>query len=113
MMIEHKDSVLEDIKKVKAIIMVEKMRRFSNIEQEIAKRRSWNPKLSMFMDLFTAQQAIENIETYVNNCPTATPAQYEAFKVYIRKSDMLWKQNFNDYFVKYKYIDGQIVRNKS
>jgi MoaA/NifB/PqqE/SkfB family radical SAM enzyme len=109
MMIEHKDSVLADIKAVKQLIMDEKVKRFKNLQVE-TQRRSWNSKYKIFTDLSTAQKAIENIERYVTYNNTSTAAEYEALKVYIRKSDSIWKQSFNNHFVKYKFIDGQIKR---
>ncbi len=109
MMIKHRDSVLKDIAEVKKMIMNEKFRRFSNLSAEI-KRRSWSERYKIFTDLFSAQRAIENIETYVTNNTSTTPAEYEALKVYIRKSDAIWKQDFNNHFVKYKFEEGQIKR---
>jgi hypothetical protein len=111
MMIEHKESVLEDIKKVKELIMKEKIRRFTNLE-ETSKNRSWNSLRKVFTDIQSAQLAIENIEQYILNNSFIKQEEYEALKVYIRKSDSIWKQNFNDYFVNYKYENGQIVRVK-
>jgi hypothetical protein len=109
MMIEHRESVLKDIAEVKKLIMKEKVRRFSNLAEEI-KRRAWSEKYKIFTDLYTAQKAIENIERYVTHNNTATADEYEALKVYIRKSDSIWKQNFNNHFIKYKFEDGQIKR---
>lgn len=58
----------------------------------------------------SALQSVENIEKYIlNHC--AEQKHWEAFKVYIRKSDSIWKQNFNDHIQNYKYIDGEIIRN--
>lgn len=109
MMIEHRESVLKDIAEVKKLIMKEKVRRFANLTEEL-KRRAWSEKYKIFTDLYTAQKAIENIERYVTHNNTATADEYEAMKVYIRKTDTIWKQNFNNHFVKYKFIDGQIIR---
>ncbi len=58
----------------------------------------------------SALQALENIKTYIIN-HRAEEKHWEAFKVYIRKSDVIWKQNFNDHIQNYKIIDGDIVRN--
>ena len=109
MMIEHRESVLKDIAEVKKLIMKEKVKRFSNLAEEI-KRRAWSDQYKIFTDLYTAQKAIENIERYVTHNNTATADEYEAMKIYIRKTDTIWKQNFNNHFVKYKFIDGQIIR---
>lgn len=108
MMLEHRDAVLRDIQQVKQLINDEKQRRMSNIEQNI-NMRSWSPYRKYFADLHTAQLAIENIEQYVTN-RHATQEELDALNVYIRKSDSIWKQNFNDYFVKYKFDNGKIIR---
>ena len=108
MMLKFPDKVLADIAKVKSMIQREKIKRFSNIEESV-KRRSWNAGYRMFTDLYSARLAIENIEAYVkNNIPTTE--EYDALQVYIRKTDTIWKQNFNDHFTEYKFIDNQIVR---
>lgn len=109
MMIEHRESTLEDIKRVKELIMREKIKRFSNLT-ETSNLRSWCNKRKIFTDIQSAQRAIENIERYILNNNLTKQEEYEALKVYIRKSDSIWKQNFNDFFVKYKYENGQIIR---
>jgi hypothetical protein len=58
----------------------------------------------------SALSALENIKTYITN-HRADEKHWEAFKVYIRKSDGIWKQNFNDHIQNYKFIDGEIIRN--
>ena len=108
MMLDHKEHVLKDIAAVKKLIMREKIKRFSNLE-ESSKMRSWNAKNKIFTDLFSASSAIANIETYVTN-NIAKPEQLDAFMTYIRKSDVIWKHNFNDYFKKYQIIDNKITR---
>jgi hypothetical protein len=35
---------------------------------------------------------------------------YESFLVFIRKTDAIWQQSFNDHMKKYKFVDGQIIR---
>jgi MoaA/NifB/PqqE/SkfB family radical SAM enzyme len=112
MMIEHKESVLKDIKEARSIIMKEKIRRFSNISETV-KMRSWKPDYKYFLDIYSANKALDNIEQYITNSTLVSEKEYEALKVYIRKSDSIWKQNFNDHFVKYKYENGQIIRKES
>jgi len=58
----------------------------------------------------SAREALKNIENYVINCNNLEYAEYEAFLVYIRKTDKIWKQNFNNHFKNYQYIDNKIVR---
>lgn len=108
MMLDHAEHVLKDIAEVKKSIMREKIKRFKNIE-ESHKMRSWDNQAKLFRDLHSASEAIANIETYVTN-NVANIEQLEALMIYIRKSDVIWKHNFNDYFKKYQIIDNKITR---
>jgi MoaA/NifB/PqqE/SkfB family radical SAM enzyme len=111
MMLKFSNKVLEDITKVKSLISKEKIKRFSNLEESI-KLRSWGSQHKSFSDLNSAKAAIDNIETYVkNNVPTIE--EYEALQVYIRKTDVIWKQNFNDHFKEYKFINNEITRTQT
>ena len=92
MMLHYKEQTLQDIAKTKDYIS---NFRVSNI-RESAKT--------------SAVQALKNIETYITN-HKAEEKHWEAFKVYIRKSDSIWKQNFNDHIHNYKFVDGEIIRN--
>jgi hypothetical protein len=58
----------------------------------------------------SAKRALKKIEDYMLNYDSLTHETYEAFSVYVKKTDVLWKQNFNQHMVKYKYIDNKIVR---
>ena len=58
----------------------------------------------------SALEALENIKKYIINHNTQE-SHWNAFKVYIKKSDTIWKQNFNDHIQNYRYTDGEIVRN--
>tara|TARA_B100002019_G_C21268011_1_gene600495 strand:- start:391 stop:1644 length:1254 start_codon:yes stop_codon:yes gene_type:complete len=58
----------------------------------------------------SALDALENIKKYITNHRTQE-SHWDAFKVYIRKSDSIWKQDFNQHIQNYKFIDGEIVRN--
>ena len=111
MMLKFADNVLDDIAKVKKLINEEKIRRFANIDETI-NLRSWSPRYKLFTDLHRARIAIDNIETYVkNNVPTAE--EYEALQVYIRKTDVIWKQDFNEHFKAYKFINNEIIRTQT
>lgn len=35
---------------------------------------------------------------------------YNRFLVYIKKTDQIWNQNFNDFFTKFKFVDQEIIR---
>lgn len=108
MMIDHAEHVLADIQEVKNLIMREKVRRFSNMATGV-KMRSWNSHYKIFTDLYSASKAIENIEVYVKN-NIAQKDQLDSYMTYIRKSDVLWKHNFNEYFKKYQIVDNKITR---
>ncbi len=58
----------------------------------------------------SALEALENIKKYIINHNTQE-SHWNAFKVYIKKSDTIWKQNFNDHIQNYRYTDGEIIRN--
>jgi len=92
MMLHFKEQTLQDIAETKDFIS---NFRVSNIRESATR---------------SALQAVENIEKYILNHKTEEK-HWEAFKVYIRKSDSIWKQNFNDYIHNYKFVDGEIIRN--
>ena len=37
---------------------------------------------------------------------------FKRFLVYRKKSDEIWKQNFNDYFVNYQIENNELIRVK-
>lgn len=109
MMFKFKEEVLQDIEDT-----------FIMIEEIYKKRKSHDNYKSLYShskifpgtwtDIESAKSALDIIKTYIlkNQC---VPEHWEAFKVYIRKSDSIWKQNFNDHIQHYKYVNGDIVRN--
>lgn len=105
--LNFKDFIKEDIKNLKYKIYKESIRRKNNNGE--TDRRAWKPKSNRFSDIYYAMRAIENIENYIANTE-ATEDLYEAFLVYVRKTDTIWNHKFNDYFVNYKFIDNKIVR---
>ena len=38
--------------------------------------------------------------------------EYNRFLIYRKKSDQIWGQNFNDYFVNYQIEDDELIRVK-
>ena len=56
-----------------------------------------------------ALRTLKEIEIYVLNHKT-TSNYWEDFLVYIRKTDEIWKHNFNDYMKKYKFENNRIRR---
>lgn len=107
-LIKHvfKNEMENDLKELKYKIYQESIRRKKQKEFHL---RSYQPDMSMFSDLYYAIQAIENLETYIENTDLEKEL-YDAFLVYIRKTDTIWNHNFNDYFKKYQFIENKIIR---
>ena len=102
------DEVKQDIERAKQVILDEEKKRFANLET-YSKRRSWNKFTREFTDLKSALRGLNEVEHYVFN-NEVHPAQWEAFKVYIRKTDAIWKQQFNQHMVNYKFNGSVIER---
>lgn len=107
MMHEFKDEILTSISAARRIIIKEKLRREAT--GDVESFYSWREKYNEFADLRSADEALTNIENYILNTKTKT-SDYEAFLVYIKKSDKIWKQNFNDFFTNYGYVENKIVK---
>lgn len=108
MMFNFKDHVMADIQKTYELIERVKVERLANFEVS-SKMRTWRKGKQIWADIESATSSLKNIETYITN-HVPDYKHYEAFLVYIRKTDMIWKHNFNDYFKNYKYIDNKIQR---
>lgn len=108
MTLKFKDEVYSDIQKTYQLIIDEKNKRMSNLEQ-YSKLRSWDPIQKNFRDIETALTAVRQIEQYVFN-RQAKLEEYEALLVFIRKTDVIWKHNFNDYMKNYKFENNQLIR---
>lgn len=108
MTLKFKDEVYADIQNTYNLINAEKTKRMNNLEN-YKHLRSWDPVLKQFSDIETAFKAVKNIEHYTFNRQSKIE-EYEAFMVFIRKTDVIWKHNFNDYMKKYKFEDGQLKR---
>ena len=57
----------------------------------------------------SARAGLETIEKYIMKHHPKYH-DYNSFLVYIRKTDKLWQQDFNNYLVNYKYNNNQIER---
>lgn len=108
MSLHFKEQVNQDIQATYKIINDELKHRMDNLDV-YSKRRSWNAYRKEFIDIKTALEALAEIEHYVFN-HQRKQEEWDAFLVYIRKTDEIWQRNFNDYMKKYKFIDNQIVR---
>jgi MoaA/NifB/PqqE/SkfB family radical SAM enzyme len=109
MTVEFKDHVYSDIQKTFNIINKEKEKRLTNLN-DYTHLRSWDPVRREFRDIESAFRAVKEIEQYVFN-RQASVDEYTALNVFIRKTDKIWKHNFNDYMKKYKFENDKIVRN--
>ena len=58
----------------------------------------------------SALDALIRIKEYIINHQTEE-THWDAFIVYIKKSDAIWNHNFNDHIVNFKYVNGGIIRN--
>lgn len=108
MTLKFKDEVYQDIQNTYKVINEEKIKRMNNLD-DYKHLRSWDPVLRIFKDIESAFKAVKEIEQYVFN-RQAKIEEYEAFLVYIRKTDAIWKHDFNEHLVKYKFENNQIVR---
>jgi len=64
----------------------------------------------IFSDLDSGLWYLNNIGHYIFNKKNSKYMDYNAFLIYIKKSDKHTNQNFNDYFTKFKYMNNEIVR---
>jgi len=56
-----------------------------------------------------ARYWLDYIVEYIKNVKVGYN-QFNRFLIYRKKSDELWKQNFNDYFLNYQIIDDELVK---
>jgi MoaA/NifB/PqqE/SkfB family radical SAM enzyme len=111
MTLEFENEVREDLQKAYNIVEAERQKRMANIK-DYEHRRAWDPNIQQFKDITTAFRALKNIEQYITNY-RPKKEEYEAFLVYIRKTDEIWGQDFNNHIKKYQYVDGRIIRVKN
>ena len=110
MMLDFADNVMQDLDSARSYVFELEQERIKNIETTQNMRNFIGDKNKpLWSDICSVINAIENIRTYVKN-KQPEPKHYQALMVYIRKSDEIWKQNFNDHIVNYKYVDGKIER---
>jgi len=108
MVMHFKDEVYQDIQKTYKMLSDELKYRLENLSS-YEHRKSWVPNRKEFTDIRTAFKALEEIEHYVFN-HQCKKEEWDALLVYIRKTDSIWKRNFNDFIKKYEFKDNQLVR---
>ena len=63
----------------------------------------------IFTDLKSTLWYLKNIEKYIFN--HSTPYRdFNRFLIYIKKTDEIWNQNFNDFFTQFKITNGELIR---
>jgi MoaA/NifB/PqqE/SkfB family radical SAM enzyme len=105
---KFREYVVEDIaatKKMLDDVLEQRMADFENTQH----MRTWKPRLNRFNDIHWARGALDEIEKYTLNNQMDS-RYWDDFQVYVRKTDELWKHNFNDYMKKYRMVDGKIER---
>lgn len=108
MTLKFKDAVYSDIQATYKLINDENTKRLANLDS-YTHLKGWDKKNRVFKDIKSAFKALLDIEKYVFN-HQCKPDEFEAFLVYIRKTDKIWQQNFNNHMKKYKFIDDKIER---
>jgi MoaA/NifB/PqqE/SkfB family radical SAM enzyme len=108
MALKFKDEVYSDIQATYKLINDENTKRMSNLDS-YTHLKGWDKKNRVFKDIKSAFKALLDIEKYVFN-HQCKPDEFEAFLVYIRKTDKIWQQNFNNHMKKYKFVDDRIER---
>lgn len=111
MMLYHRDFVINEINNTRNIIKNEENNRKNNLKKSTM-LHSYIGNFSMheWTDINTAYEAVDKIEKYVLNYKSK-PEHWDALQVYIRKSDQIWKQNFNDHIENFKFINGKVELN--
>lgn len=116
---KFRNHIIDDINETFEIIENEEKRRIKNKEFY---RVSWRD--DKFNDIETAKKSLNEIKNYVLNTDIEKQAQtlvefqqekeitFKKFLIYLKKTDTIWKQNFNDYIVNYKFVNNEIRRVK-
>ena len=108
---EYRENNIELFKKVNIGVNIEKRETGLELEQtEKGMRGHFLKGEYVFSDLDSCLWYLNNVKNYIFNKKNSTYMDYNAFLVYIKKSDKLTKQKFNDYFTKFKFIDEEIIR---
>jgi MoaA/NifB/PqqE/SkfB family radical SAM enzyme len=108
MTLKFKDAVYNDIQATYKLINDENTKRMSNLDS-YTHLKGWDKKNRVFKDIRSAFKALLDIEKYVFNHQCKSD-EFEAFLVYIRKTDKIWQQNFNNHMKKYKFVNDRIER---
>ena len=119
LMTDFKNDLRKDFDSVIKTIHIEHQKRVKDIKNS-KNLNSYNPtKCSsiflkdaenfVFTDLKSTLWYLKNIEKYIFNHST-TYRDYNRFLIYIKKTDEIWNQNFNDFFTQFKITNGELIR---
>ena len=119
LMTDFKNDLRKDFDSVIKTIHVEHQKRVKDIKNNKS-LNSYNPtKCSsifvesadnfLFTDLKSSLWYLKNIENYVFT-HSSPYRDFNRFLIYLKKTDEIWNQNFNDYYTQFKFIDGELVR---
>lgn len=121
---KFKDYIIKDLDETDKILENEIVNRLKRNEN--ATRRSYNQNCAeLFTDIHMAKRALNDIKVYTLKTNLESYAKslghndldydqiLNAFQAYIRKTDKIWGQDFNEYYVNYKFNNGQIERIKN
>ena len=109
MMLHHRNETLNAIESARnAIFKIDKSRRQNMADSVHLKSYSNDDGYSSWSDIVSALKALEDIRKYIIN-HTAQEKHYKALLKYIEKTDKIWDQNFNDFFVEYQIENGDLV----
>ena len=97
-----------DIDNTIKFLQKENSRRFKNLEK-YKKLRSWKEVDYGFTDITSAINGLNKIKNYVFN-KSVKHSEWDAFMVYIKKTDKIWKQSFNEHMKNYKFTGTEIIR---
>ena len=98
---EFREHTQEDIARTRKRLEDIRRKRFADIANTKT-LRSFHPFKGVFSDIEWALRALTEIEKYTLNSPI-DDRYWDDFQVYVRKTDEIWKQNFNDHMTKYRF----------
>jgi MoaA/NifB/PqqE/SkfB family radical SAM enzyme len=110
MMFNFKDEVLQDIEKARQIVTEAKATREAN-RADYENRRGYLKGKQYWKDIESSLRSIDRIEQYVLSHKPKYK-HWEAFLIYRKKTDVLWKQDFNSSINNYQIDENnQVYRN--
>lgn len=111
MMLQHKEFVIQEFLRTRNVIEKVEETRLNDLKNSMfLNSYVGNYTTHNWSDIESSKEAVDVIEKYVLN-HKAQKTHWDAFMVYIKKTDAIWKQNFNDYMINFKYINGEVIQN--